>query len=709
MTRIGRMVALAGAAVLCGSLVLGVASAGAAVGYKNLCPSLGTAFCEPDEFAIYFGHALAVDNSGRSSEGDVWFESGWRLSGNSLPNALVKLDASGNKLVEVGESGIPGSAAQIFAGNSYALSTAVDPTSGDVYLSTELPLSEDKEVGYVTKFDSSGAFQFQISGSGTPQHSFRPVAVAVDASGDFYVADGEHGVIDKFTSSGEYREQIPIAPGLEGNSLAIGPEGNLYVAGKSKTGGTISEYSPTGAPVDCADGSNVLNVESVGGTFTEMVTVDPSDGHLFVGARNEAESYFVAEYSSLCASAPSARLGAHEFGNLGWGEGIAVNGSTHTVYVSHWQQGYLLIAGQVTIPDVTTSAPPTGITRTTTTVSGTVNPDGTEVTGCEVEYGTTAAYGHSEPCSQTLPLTGTSPTAVSAELHFTLPPTSLVYYRVKAVNENGANYGEDHTFYTEALLPPVVEARPASNVSQFAATLNATIKTGEALVNYRFEYGTSTAYGQIEPIPDGLTPVTLEPVEVSQAIQGLQAGTTYHYRLTASSPGATEVHGPDGTFTTLPVPTPTVETGAANEVGVGQATVGGAVDPHGWDTTYLFEYGPTTGYGSSWPTVLVDMGALEGPQPVLVSIPNLQPNTTYHYRLVASNGGGSSYGQDMTFTTGEYPAPAVQEPPTLGTLLVPALGEKAKAPAKKGKKTKKAKKKTKKHPKSKRRARRKKR
>jgi hypothetical protein len=101
--------------------------------------------------------------------------------------------------------------------------------------------------------------------------------------------------------------------------------------------------------------------------------------------------------------------------------------------------------------------------------------------------------------------------------------------------------------------------------------------------------------------------------------------------------------------------------------------------------------------------VLVDMGALEGPQPVVVSIPNLQPNTTYHYRLVASNGGGTTYGQDMTFTTGEYPAPAIQEPPTLGTLLVPSLGETAKTPAKK---TKKAKKKTRKLPQGKRRPRR---
>ena len=97
------------------------------------------------------------------------------------------------------------------------------------------------------------------------------------------------------------------------------------------------------------------------------------------------------------------------------------------------------------------------------------------------------------------------------------------------------------------------------------------------------------------------------------------------------------------------------------------------------------------------------MGALEGPQPVVVGIPNLLPSTTYHYRLVASNGGGSSYGQDMTFTTGEYPAQVIQEPPALGTLLVPSeLGKVSTSEPKKKKSKKKAKKRKARHKRQKR-------
>jgi hypothetical protein len=565
----------------------------------------------------------------------------------------------------------------------------VDPTSGDVYVATS---------GGGAKFSASGDFQFELTGSETPQKSFAPGGLAVDSSGYLYVLD-RGGWIDKFEPTGEYVSQFPVSLARVNESrttspLAVGPEGNLYVAEP----GQVSGYTPTGAPAACLDGSNVLHVEG-GGTFGgPAVTVDPSNGHIFTRASNEGEDEFTAEYSSLCAAAPSAKIGAHYQG--GSGLGIAVNGTTHTVYSAPWQGGNVQIFAQVMLPDTeTSSAPPTDIQRKSADLSGTVNPDGTEVTTCEFEWGTTAAYGHSEPCTQTLPLTGTSPIEVSTVLHLPLPPASLVYYRLKSGNAKGATYGEGHSFFLESLPPPIVGGLPATGVSQFAATINGTLETGEALVDYRFEYGISTAYGSVEPIPNGVTPVATEKLSIAQPITDLQAGTTYHYRLIASSPGATEVKGPDETFTTLPVPTPEAATGASSEVGVGSATVVGTVDPHGQNTTYLFEYGTSTAYGSNWPTVLVDMGALEGPQPVIMTIPNLLPKTTYHYRLIANNGGGTSYGQDMTFTTGEYPAQIIQEPPSLGTLLVPS--ETVKSPAKK---TKKAKKKTKKHHKSKRKA-----
>jgi hypothetical protein len=306
------------------------------------------------------------------------------------------------------------------------------------------------------------------------------------------------------------------------------------------------------------------------------------------------------------------------------------------------------------------------------TLNGSLAPDGAD-THYYFEYGETEAYGSVSPA-----LPGTDAGNASKLEHAQaqivgLKGDATYHYRLVATNSLGTARGADMTFETGGLLlPPVARGLSASNVAQFTATLNGTLETGGLPVNYHFEYGTTTAYGQIAPIPDDYTPLTAETVTVSQPIGNLQAGTTYHYRLMASSPGGTEVAGPDETFTTLPIPAPAVQTGGASGVGVGAATLSGTIDPHNWDTTYLFQYGASTAYGSSWPTVPVDMGALEGSQPVVVGVLNLLPSTTYHYRLVATNGGGTTYGPDMTFTTGEYPAQVIQEPVSLGTLLVPS-------------------------------------
>ena len=421
----------------------------------------------------------------------------------------------------------------------------------------------------------------------------------------------------------------------------------------------VREYGPTGAPVDCPDGSNVL-YEGSGGL---SLAIDPSNGALFIGESNLAEGGFTAEYATPC-SAPSAKFGGGE----GGGGAMGINQSTGDLYVDDGEEA--AIFSQVTVPDVTTGAPATGVTRTSAMVSGTVNPEATQVTVCEFEYGPTASYGQSVPCSQTLPLEGSAPIEVSAKIEgLTVPAYTLMHYRLKAANPKGKSVGDDETFRTEALRPPVLTGMPASSVSQFGATLHATIETSDVLVNYHFEYGTTTAYGAIEPIPDNETPLSTEPVPVSEAIGGLQAGTTYHYRLVASSPGGTNVLGPDETFTTLSVPPPLVSTGGASGVTRGEALLSGTIDPEGWSTSYRFEYGTTTAYGSSWPTVDVNLGEFTGAQPVSVTVLNLQPGTTYHYRLVATNAGGTSYGPDKTFTTEEYPVSVVQPTPLLSAPL----------------------------------------
>jgi hypothetical protein len=81
----------------------------------------------------------------------------------------------------------------------------------------------------------------------------------------------------------------------------------------------------------------------------------------------------------------------------------------------------------------------------------------------------------------------------------------------------------------------------------------------------------------------------------------------------------------------------------------------GSVDPYGLDTTYHFEYGTTTAYGTNVPVPDADAGSNEGFIPVSQTVTGLAPSTTYHFRLFASNSAGPNTSKDETFTTPANP------------------------------------------------------
>ena len=93
---------------------------------------------------------------------------------------------------------------------------------------------------------------------------------------------------------------------------------------------------------------------------------------------------------------------------------------------------------------------------------------------------------------------------------------------------------------------------------------------------------------------------------------------------------------------------PVVTTNVATNITSSSATLNGTVHPNGLTTTVHFEYGITTNYGS---TTANRNYTGNTTQSVSANITGLSPDTTYHFRLVGTNSGGTSYGSDRTFTT----------------------------------------------------------
>ena len=309
---------------------------------------------------------------------------------------------------------------------------------------------------------------------------------------------------------------------------------------------------------------------------------------------------------------------------------------------------------------------PSGIGQTTATVNGTVNPDGQSTT-YHFEYGTTTAYGAQAPIPDGNAGAGGGVLSESAPLSG-LSPNTTYHYRLVATNATGTTQGLDQTFTTAAApVAPTVVTAAASGIDDTDATLNGSVNPQGEDTTYHFEYGTTTGYGQSTATQN--IAASNATSSVSASLSGLTPGTTYHYRLVAANTNGT-TNGGDMTFTTTspppPNPPPAAVTGGTTSITQSSATLDGSVNPEGQSTTYRFEYGTTTSYGSQAPASDADAGSGSADVPVTGEVSGLSPNTQYHYRLVATNGSGTTHGEDATLTT-LGPAPPPPSAPTATT------------------------------------------
>jgi phosphodiesterase/alkaline phosphatase D-like protein len=315
--------------------------------------------------------------------------------------------------------------------------------------------------------------------------------------------------------------------------------------------------------------------------------------------------------------------------------------------------GLLVTASAVAAAPNATTGPTTSVGPTSATVTGTVNPGG-QATTWYVEYGKSTSYG--SKTGSVSAGSGSSATAVSAELTGLASGTTY-HYRVVATNASSTDRGSDAVFTTT--VPPVATTGVASSIAATSATLNATVDPNGRDTTYYFEYGTSSSYGTKTSSRSAGSSTSPQAEAVS--ITGLQAGRTYHFRVVATSDAGTS-EGKDASFVTSGAPS--VQTGDATSIAPTSATLTGSVTPNGLSTTWWFEYGTTTGYGSTTGSHGAGSGA--GANKVSLSVKSLKVGTTYHFRLVARNSSGKTVGDDRTFSTVGPPASVTGPAPNVG-------------------------------------------
>jgi hypothetical protein len=112
--------------------------------------------------------------------------------------------------------------------------------------------------------------------------------------------------------------------------------------------------------------------------------------------------------------------------------------------------------------------------------------------------------------------------------------------------------------------PPVVKTGASSGVTAVHATVDGVVNPEFHTATCEFEYGPSEEYGAAAPCP-GTVPATHEGVAVSVPLTELAPGTTYHYRVVATTEEGTS-YGEDQQFTTRAHEPPTI-TGFTPKVG----------------------------------------------------------------------------------------------------------------------------------------------
>ncbi len=438
------------------------------------------------------------------------------------------------------------------------LSLAVDNTTGDLYVfdaSHALLDKFDRNGNLITSFgDATPTPDGQLTGAATPAHSFRPYQGAFNGG-----------------------ESAPIAVDQQTGELYVldqGAEDEADQPGEVTKHQVVDAFDQNGAYLRQLTASP-HELYSIA-THLTSIAVDAASGHLFLfdpfhqqtagkgGATYPPELYdfdaFSLEFLDTWngAESPLGPSSRTPQGKLGVTANVATDDS-----------GHLFVA-----------------------VGS--NNEGEEPFRDLDVFDTSGAYLFQVP----LPIPPTNTSERNSAGLAVDEATGDLY-----VTTHNANSVE---VYAPTVPGPRIAPQPASPPTRTAATVHAAVQPnpGEEITFCAFEYGTTQAFGQTESCAP--SPPYTSAKEVDANLTGLSAGTTYFYRLSLTNSAAHTRTGPIRSLQTLPAVTELQTTAPATAITQQSATLHGSfTGEETLATEYFFEYGTSANYGQKTSTATV--------------------------------------------------------------------------------------------------------
>ncbi len=555
--------------------------------------------------------------------------------------------------------------------------TTLSPGTDDIYV-------VDDNNHRVQRFDSAPpyAFEAKFGGQGSAGGQFdNPQGIAINQStGALYVRDRDNRRVQQFTADGTFVRAWGWDVVASGPGDDVTPPENEFEICVPANGDTCK----TGT--SGAGGGQFATSTSVGGG----IAVAPATGDVFVADPvNRRVQQFEPDGDFVRAWGWGVDTGADEFeictALSGCNSGLTTTGTdngrfgaNHPVHLAVDSAGIVYatdsnVSQRVMRFDSTQAAaqdlldPPIGVPPLS---SGSTN-------SMEVDPSTDHVL-ISRGFANVLEVDTTPLRVVDTHLTgTTITPTGIGVDtsddEILVASTSGFQGAAQHRVYVLDEPPTEAVIEPVTDITTNSAVFHGTVDPNDGVddptngsTTARFEY---TSDPVSDPDPDWRRAPAASNIDVGQGVDPvpvsaegapLETGTEYRVRLVGQrgQPLGGSDTSDEEVFTTEAARPTIVSSGATP--GSTTATLRGRIHPHGQETTYRFEYGLTDSYGSFAPVPDGNIGSGDAVQPVEESVSGLEPNTTYHFRLVAANGTGESQGPDGTFTTLPASGPPVR-------------------------------------------------